>query len=53
MRRGEAVGLVGSSGRTTAPHLHYEVRIGGNPVDPYRFMKQPVYDASVRRDLPF
>jgi murein DD-endopeptidase MepM/ murein hydrolase activator NlpD len=53
VRRGESVGTVGSSGRTTAPHLHYEVRMRGNPVDPYKFMKQAVYDASVRKDLPF
>ena len=53
VHRGDTVGLVGSSGRTTAPHLHYEVRMGGGPVDPYRFMKQPVFNASVRKDLPF
>jgi murein DD-endopeptidase MepM/ murein hydrolase activator NlpD len=53
IRRGETVGAVGSSGRTTAPHLHYEVRTGGNPVNPYAFMKQAVYDASIRKDLPF
>jgi len=55
VHRGETVGLVGSSGRTTAPHLHYEVRIGGNPVNPYNFMKQAVavYDSSAKKDLPF
>lgn len=53
VRRGETVGLVGSSGRTTAPHLHYEVRTGGNPVNPYNYMKQAAHEASVRKDLPF
>ena len=31
VHRGEVVGSVGSTGRTTAPHLHYEVRLGGAP----------------------
>ena len=36
---GEAVGKVGSSGRSTGPHLHYEVRRNGNAIDPLRFLK--------------
>jgi murein DD-endopeptidase MepM/ murein hydrolase activator NlpD len=32
--RGEQVGLVGSTGNSTGPHLHYEVRINGNTQDP-------------------
>lgn len=36
---GGVVGRVGSTGRSTGPHLHYEVRIGGEPVDPSRFLK--------------
>ncbi len=38
MRRGEYIGRVGSSGRATAPHLHYEVRVGGIPQNPYRYL---------------
>ena len=38
VRRGEIVGFVGSSGRVTAPHLHYEVRLGGGPVNPYPYL---------------
>ena len=36
---GEAVGKIGSSGRSTGPHLHYEVRRNGDAVDPLRFLK--------------
>lgn len=36
---GDIVGEVGSSGRSTGPHLHYEVRRNGAPIDPLRFLK--------------
>ena len=37
--RGDVLGYVGSTGRATGPHLHYEVRIDGEPVDPMRFLQ--------------
>jgi murein DD-endopeptidase MepM/ murein hydrolase activator NlpD len=36
---GAVVGRVGSTGRSTGPHLHYETRIDGDAVDPARFLR--------------
>ena len=36
---GAALGRLGSTGRSTGPHLHYEVRVDGEPVDPTRFLR--------------
>jgi murein DD-endopeptidase MepM/ murein hydrolase activator NlpD len=53
LHRGELVGLVGSSGRTTAPHLHYEVRVAGTPMNPYRYLANAAVFREAPKDLPF
>jgi len=39
VRRGEVIGYVGSSGRSTGAHLHYEVRIHDTPVNPHKYLR--------------
>ena len=40
VRPGTVIGLAGSSGRSTGPHLHYEIRYKGAPFDPTKFIKE-------------
>ena len=39
VKRGEVIGYTGISGRSTGPHVHYEVRVNNAPVNPWRYMK--------------
>ena len=39
--RGDVIGYVGSSGRSTGAHLHYEILANGNPINPLQLLTQP------------
>lgn len=41
VRRNEVIAMSGNTGRSTAPHLHFEIRLDGEPVDPLQFVSQP------------
>ena len=41
VRRNEVIALTGSTGRSTAPHLHFEVLLNGLPVDPFTVVQRP------------
>lgn len=54
VRMGQVIGGTGATGRATAPHLHYEVRRGGTPVNPHYYLeKSALATANPSRDFGF
>ena len=55
VRMGDVIAYSGATGRVTTPHLHYEVRDHGSPINPYTYLKS--YSAyavqTPKKDLPF
>jgi len=51
LKRGDLVGYVGNTGLSTAPHLHYEVLINGNQVDPVHYFYNDISPAEYEKIL--
>ena len=47
VRKGQVIGYVGMSGRSTGAHLHYEVRIHDTPVNPHKFLRTTAASAGI------
>jgi len=53
IRKGEVLAYSGATGNVTAPHLHFEVRLGGTAVNPYPYLSRSSVMQQVHKDLPF
>jgi murein DD-endopeptidase MepM/ murein hydrolase activator NlpD len=53
VRRGDVIAFSGATGRVTAPHLHYEIRMGGAAINPHPYLMRSALLQSGHPDLPF
>jgi len=53
VRLGQIIAATGATGRVTAPHLHYEVRIGGNAVNPHNYLDHSLTVPTTHREFGF
>ena len=53
VRLGQIIAATGATGRVTAPHLHYEVRIGGNAVNPHTYLETTLTVPNTHREFGF
>ena len=53
VRMGQFIGASGATGRVTTPHLHYEVRVGGSPIDPHSFLDHSFAAPAAQREFGF
>jgi murein DD-endopeptidase MepM/ murein hydrolase activator NlpD len=53
VHRGDVLAFSGATGAVTAPHLHFEVRVGSSPVNPFPYLTRSAMLQKTAPDFPF